>query len=104
MFDLLFSITLDTLHQAIHGLILFYFKLGALTLHLLKCSLFIHFCLHHLLLRTLCPHKLSIVIFLYFEEDFFLIPQCNQVFARLEFNLSVDFIDEVRLFVFLFDP
>jgi len=92
MLNLLLAISLNTLHERLHGQVLFLPHLGRLTLHLLHDLEFVLRHFKHLLLVGLHAHELGIVVLLHGEEDFFLVAKGHKVFLGLVLHVTADFI------------
>lgn len=101
MFDLLLTVTLNPLHQALHRQVLLLTELLGLTLHLLHYLKLIlrHFV--HFLLIGFHSHELSIIVLFDSKENLLLVPQSHQVFMRLVFHLTSDFVQQGLLFMVL---
>lgn len=104
MFYLLFAITLNSLHKALHRLVLFNFQMVTVPLHSLKHFLLIYLYFDLFLFVAFCSHELGIIILLHTEENLFLVSERYKVFTCLKLELSSDFIDKVSLLVLLFHP
>lgn len=103
MLYLFFTVPLDSLHQTLHGLVLFDLQMMALTIHSFKHFLLVDLNLYVFLFVALCSHKLSIIILFDAEEYLFLVSERYKVFASFELEFSSDFVNKIGLFMFLFD-
>lgn len=93
MFDLLLTITLDPLHQGLHGQVLILAEERGLTLHRFHHLLLVKLHFVHFLLVCLHAHKLGVIVLFDCEENFLLIPQSNEVFLGFVLHFSPDFLD-----------
>jgi hypothetical protein len=101
MFNLLLSVTLDPLHQALHSCVLLLPQIITLTLHRLHHLLLVLVQLVHLLLVRLHAHELSVIILLNTKENLLLVSQRDEVLLRLVLHLFPDFLYQRSLLVVL---